>query len=205
MKCRRRSGGWDGWAGVQRGRMTPAFLLHPCGVILHFWEDPLKDLELGPELRRALNIGKTNSVSVVFITTPRTGDNADTSSFSLVPCCGAVEKRLTWHLAVSVFWNWLKDTFPYLKTCFSSTTSFFFVFWMKTVRPKRNGQNQIWGIHMLIKHFLFVRINIDWIPSLDADQIICILTLCFAFCFRTGSVVVFLETTGWRPGCFSPR
>lgn len=78
---------------------------------------PLKDLELSPELRCAGNIGKTNSVSLMFSRTPGTGVRADTSSFSLVflwSCEETVDLTL---VAVLVA---VKDTFSHLKTSFSS-------------------------------------------------------------------------------------
>lgn len=70
------------------------------------------------------------------------------------------------------------------------------LFEAETVTPKlttkRSGQINI--------HYYYI------LPSHSANRITnCMLTLCFGFCLCTGSVVVFSGTTGWRPGCFSPR
>lgn len=68
---------------MQRGKddsSIPAALLW-CDP--SFLRDPLKDLELSPELRCALNIEKTNSVSFMLIPAPGTADRADTCSLLL--------------------------------------------------------------------------------------------------------------------------
>lgn len=81
-----------GCGEVQRGKDDSCIPAAPLWCDPSFLRDPLKDLELSPELRCALNIGKTNSVSFVLTPAPETRDRADTCSLLL--CSGTLDLAL---------------------------------------------------------------------------------------------------------------